>query len=705
MLRRLILLPLSLLLVLHGSGCGFAKHKSAREEDLAQLAALPKPGRISAADWQQLKDSLREIILAGSARTTSEPPLKPASQSQAAFLPGSGTLTWTYASVGDCDQNSEVNVSDLSPIGSHFHDTNAPDPFPATWSESVIDCDSNGEINISDLSPIGANLHTSVRSYNVYSSSDQGDYPGSPTAASTIAPIGNVSFEAALGDKSVDRLHFEFVVSSPIADSYYWVRPTDGTTEGTPSTLAGGPPPVITVTATACPDDGPPPIQTTITVQTDPPDSNYDYTYDFDLDGDGIYETTDKYTPYDVDIPGSGPHTVNVRVSSPEGGLGTGSINFDGTLRHWLHRRLYVDGTEVLLGKLEVIDGKPMTVVTTVNASYAPDVYVFHSDDAQGDLWNSTLVEHEDIVGARLNVLANRGGLLPGVFYSTFQDQIQYRSGLDASGANFASAVTAATDVGLQGSGIVAGAVINDRPCVAYITTDEKLAFVIASQSDGSAWDAPVILDPNFYSYSGDALRGAILVANNQIQLYVLHNKEDFSPADYVVYKSTDLTGAAWGPAQVLETSIGLEANPSAALIDGNPAYALANQNLEHIGALKYVRATDPGATAWNPYKLIDWDTVLDVALQDVGGAPAVAYCKATGTGEDMVQQMYLAQGQDLDGDAWGTPVMFGCSLPSDLEFYDSISLADLGGRPAVLYGHLNYAGDITFYYDAWLIP
>lgn len=74
------------------------------------------------------------------------------------------SLSWTHFQRGDYDQNGEVNVADLTPIGVHYL-VNSGDPdWPAA---SVADGDGNGEVNVGDITPIGQNYGAQVAGYVV----------------------------------------------------------------------------------------------------------------------------------------------------------------------------------------------------------------------------------------------------------------------------------------------------------------------------------------------------------------------------------------------------------------------------------------------------------------------------------------------------------------------------------------------------------
>lgn len=230
-----------LFVVLFSVACGSRTDRSGSsflQQQLVELERLPKPVNLAQAKWDDLKSTLRTLIeeRIASGRTTSGAPDSNGSKAQLAFEGGTGTLSWGYYNVGDYDQNSEVNVADLSALGAHLLESVPADP---NSSLAVIDGDGNGEINVADLTPLGANLGNRVSAYNVYSSQDAGDYPASNTEPSSVIPIGTLQFSAATGDKTTQRLQFAFTVPAPAPGDIYWVRPEDGSGDGTPSNMSG----------------------------------------------------------------------------------------------------------------------------------------------------------------------------------------------------------------------------------------------------------------------------------------------------------------------------------------------------------------------------------------------------------------------------------------------------------------------------------
>ena len=132
---------------------------------------------------------------------------------------GGSVLSWFYANTGDYDQNGQVTIADLTPIGQNFEESNPEGgAWPAANLLAQVDGDSNGVINISDITPIGQNLQNSVLGgYNIYASEDEADVPdednGFRNGGGSML-VANLNGETPLADaenfeqRSEQRLQF-----------------------------------------------------------------------------------------------------------------------------------------------------------------------------------------------------------------------------------------------------------------------------------------------------------------------------------------------------------------------------------------------------------------------------------------------------------------------------------------------------------------
>ncbi|MCB1186059.1 hypothetical protein KDL29_02735 [bacterium] len=109
------------------------------------------------------------------------------------------SLMIPYQLPGDYDQNSQVNLADLTPLAVHF---GKKAPFDIGSVETVVDGDANGEINIADISVIGANFQNTFTGLSAMAG-DQAALDGG-----TGTSIQQFAFADAEGVSSEDRLWF-----------------------------------------------------------------------------------------------------------------------------------------------------------------------------------------------------------------------------------------------------------------------------------------------------------------------------------------------------------------------------------------------------------------------------------------------------------------------------------------------------------------
>ncbi|MCH7471997.1 PKD domain-containing protein [bacterium] len=209
---------------------------TAYAEELAALNSLTAPEGVSAALWGELTAELARVL---EERTASAPPAGAASATILGYDEASAALSWGYYSSGDYDQNGEVGISDLTPLGIHFGKTAGEGEggsFDPASIEAVVDGDANGEINISDVTPIGVNFGVVVEGYRIYRSDDIADYPGGAGAPNGPGSelVAEIALAAATGGPD-ERKQFVHILANPLAGGYYWVRPYHGAVEGTPS--------------------------------------------------------------------------------------------------------------------------------------------------------------------------------------------------------------------------------------------------------------------------------------------------------------------------------------------------------------------------------------------------------------------------------------------------------------------------------------
>lgn len=192
-------------------------------EALRAVEQAQAPAGVDPALWRKLTAELARVLASrGAQKFTSAPPSGPSNAvSDLAFdAPGAaGQFSWTYRSIGDYDQNSEVNLADLTPIGQHFNKGSAaPD-----WANAQLaDGDSNGEVNIADITPIGMNFLAGIEGYELQTSA-------SGEAQADWTSVEDIPFSAGAAPGGQGRKAFLLSPAASLVDgAYYRVCPFQG---------------------------------------------------------------------------------------------------------------------------------------------------------------------------------------------------------------------------------------------------------------------------------------------------------------------------------------------------------------------------------------------------------------------------------------------------------------------------------------------
>lgn len=138
---------------------------------------------------------------------------------------GRWAITWGYYNTGDLNQDNQVSIADLTPLGVHFGEQSPapPGPFPPDSIGAVVDTNGDGLINVGDLAPLGINYLNRVQGYHVY----RADGPDPQAAVSVqVAEAAFATSELVAGS----RRRFNAVLPSAalIDGAYYYLKPYDG---------------------------------------------------------------------------------------------------------------------------------------------------------------------------------------------------------------------------------------------------------------------------------------------------------------------------------------------------------------------------------------------------------------------------------------------------------------------------------------------
>jgi PKD repeat protein len=290
---------------------------------------MPLPDGVDPDLWGTLQDALAAALIDyGTARAVADAPTGETSKvTDLSFSTAGGSVTfsWSYRNQGDYDQNGEVNVADLTPIGLHYHKVQGgPD-----WTEAQLaDGDENGEVNIGDVTPIGQNYQAVVDGYLLQSG---------PAASGPWDQAGQLDGQGDIPTGG-GRRECELSIAEPAVSTWYRVAPFHGTGAGQSIGIASDPvhwvilndPPEADLTADPTAGDPPLTVDFDASGSTDTDGSITDY--EWDLDGNGTFNetgaeadargnTTAQYT-YDT----AATYNPAVRVTDDEGATDTASV-------------------------------------------------------------------------------------------------------------------------------------------------------------------------------------------------------------------------------------------------------------------------------------------------------------------------------------------------------------------------------------------
>ena len=720
-----------------GSAAGL--DTAAEAQRVLQLAVLDEPGvvhhgqvLIHATPDSGFSGSgvLAEIRFArrpfSASRSASTPPTDNGASVALSYDAGGPALSWRYASAGDYDQNGEVNVADLTPLGANFGSVG---PFSYNSSLSCIDGDGNGELNVADITPIGTHYGLSILGYNIYSSAAQGDYPPFPNAANGAGAtlLGSLLLADGIGLPD-QRLRFSHSFGGPAPDGYYWVRPHDGSTDGSASNLvhvsAGNLAP--TALLSADPLSGPAPLNVAFDASDSADSDGVIVNYDWDWDGDGVYNLdsgTDPTISHVFNTAGS--YNATLRVAD-DGGLTTTAfvvitvsdsggnlppvasftanpLSGDAPLEVNFDASASSDPDGVIASYEWDFDGDSVVDLVTGSTAamhsyndpgnYTVTLTVFDDDGASdshsvlidaggsGPTWHTTVAIADADSGLFCSMFIE--GTYPSVAYyyeSGLTTEVRYSGTTDPDGMVWLPSFSTLASVP---AGDLAACMVGGHPCVAiHDSSDGSLSFVYYDIMTG--WSSP-------QGISGLMSSGnycSLVDAAGQPGIAYYHY--DGVDGRLMYSTATDAFNNMWNPGRELDGGGGLDFGryTSIAIIDGFPAVAYYDAS---NGDLKYVRATDPGgASPWSaPITVWDFnDTGYYAQLVEAAGAPAIAFF------DDTLGSLLYFRAADSTGSSWP-----GAPLPIVLLGGMDCDMALIAGKPAVVCR--NSVGDELWYREA----
>ncbi|HES58545.1 MAG TPA: hypothetical protein ENO21_03845, partial [Firmicutes bacterium] len=181
---------------LHPVTCEYGGWTGIEQDQLLQYTVLDDPGSvhhgtvlIRPKERPGVTGEVELLVVSfapGAAAVVREAASVPTAQASAipdlSVNTATGECSFSYYNVGDYNQNSLVEIADITPLGMHFSEQSPdfPDPFPPDSIGSVVDGNNNGEVEIADLTPIGQNWENSVTGWRLYAGAEA-DYPETAT--------------------------------------------------------------------------------------------------------------------------------------------------------------------------------------------------------------------------------------------------------------------------------------------------------------------------------------------------------------------------------------------------------------------------------------------------------------------------------------------------------------------------------------------
>jgi PKD repeat protein len=635
---------------------------------LVLLEQLPAPDGVPAGQWDELKSALRALLTDGSVKATLAAPVTDGSAAQLEIDPGNQRLLWDVNLQGDYDQNGEVNVSDLTPLGARLGQSVPADPDS---NLHVIDGDGNGLLTIADLTPLGANLGRRVQSYNVYRGVAD-DIPASNSGPNGAGAelLGTVQRSAATGTPNATRLHLTFDIEDPNLDYFYWVRPNDagdGSGEdGTPSNgVYGGDAnffPVAKLGLKQSMAFQPPYEQMFSFVGSHDPDGTITE-YALDVEGDGTYDyTTSSNAPIFHTFTESGLFESRLRVTDNSGAVAFATATSE--IRD-------PDNTPPVADLVTLLDAGPVPLQIDFDAT--------GSSDADGEI---VLYEWDFDLDDNLNVFTVD-------FSSTISDTAQFTF---ENAGNYSATVRVTDNDGSRSTSSVT-ITANDGANQLPVTV------LTAFPQEG---DAPLAVHFNG-SPSSDA-DGEIIAYHWDFDSDGFMDKVTTEPeVDYTFYQQ-----GAHSVTLYVEDNDHVKSLGDSALVETYTGWDVEQLNTEYVTRVRAIPTLHVGFTfrpllAWTnlsgelysqlltqaadgfdaPVQVTDDVDGWAYDLTNVQAIPSIAF-NDTGTG------LKFTKSADTSGSAWGAPVtIMGLT---DIWAHNGVALEVINGNPAVAFASQNGA-------------
>lgn len=240
---------------------------------------------------------------------------------------------------------------------------------------------------------------------------------------------------------------------------------------------------------------------------------------------------------------------------------------------------------------LKVVNGNP--AIAYADATNG-DLRYIRATDVNGTTWGSAV--NVDNIGTGILGHYTSMEIVNGnpaiTYYDVTNTNLRYVRATDASGTAWGTPVTA-IDFTVGDAGLFTCLkVVNGNPAISYMDqTNTQLKYVRASNTTGSSWGASIILDGSLQDV-GAYTSMEVVNGFPAITYY------DFTNTRLMYKRATNANGSAWGAAVVIDgasNDVGLFT--SLEIINSSPAVAYYDAT---NSALKYCIANDIDGTTWS---------------------------------------------------------------------------------------------------------
>ncbi len=290
--------------------------------------------------------------------------------------------------------------------------------------------------------------------------------------------------------------------------------------------------------------------------------------------------------------------------------------------------------------------------------------------NANGNLWTEAITwKTGGALGEYANLEIVNG--FPAICYYDQTNGLQkYIRSLDAQGETWGTPISisqSTDDIGKY----CKMKIVNGNPAISFYNTDnENIGFKRADNVNGSSW--PLVEQ---YVSNADPFQSP------EMELFVTNNKPSILFYSQVVTRAylknaSDVNGTNWSATPFTpESAITTGRYLSVATIAGFSAFSHYDQT---NGNLRYIRATNVGATTWGTPSVVDQtgDVGQFTSLAEVNGAPAIAYYDVTNN------KLKFVRATNSTGSTWATPI----SVTPNGSGGKYTALAVLNGKPIIFY-------------------